>query len=227
MPKFNVGDRVTRLKDVFDQKSELLFGTVTKRYEKDSQFGHYNELYEVLWDNGERKQGYLPHGLDLFKKVKWTPENQEQAEGRIEFRPYRTDLPDSLRLCAVRFLRAENSNWEHGIMFNDGKMLIDMNAQVVNEVWGYDRLPNDFAVVYKAIAMPYANPQHKLEHDRERNRNNRKRWRKAGVCIDCGSEVKINPRTGKPYWRCFEHRVRAANWYSESRWGKRRKGKDN
>ena len=63
-PKLNIGDRVCRYEDVYDHSSQLLVGTVIDRYsDYTSRFGPYPELYEVEWDGGIRKRGYLPHGL--------------------------------------------------------------------------------------------------------------------------------------------------------------------
>ncbi len=61
---FEVGDRVTRLQDVFDLKSELMRGAISRRY---TQGTRYRELYEVHWDHqpaGITSRGYLPHGLN-------------------------------------------------------------------------------------------------------------------------------------------------------------------
>lgn len=36
------------------------------------------------------------------------------------------------------------------------------------------------------------------------------RWRESGACTRCGEPTSINEKTGKPYARCFKHRVMAA-----------------
>lgn len=65
MNKFNVGDRVTRRENVYDSSSNLMRGSVVRVYAiQNTKFGPYPELYEVRWDNGSVKGGYLPHGLD-------------------------------------------------------------------------------------------------------------------------------------------------------------------
>lgn len=71
MTKFNLGDRVTRLENVYDDKSKMMHGKISRVYDKDTIFGFYPELYEVIWDhklttwnNQLVRGGYLPHGLD-------------------------------------------------------------------------------------------------------------------------------------------------------------------
>ena len=64
--KFKVGDRVTRRTDVFNPRSKLKRGMISKSYQDMStNRGIYTELYEVTWDDGEVQKGFLPHGLDL------------------------------------------------------------------------------------------------------------------------------------------------------------------
>jgi hypothetical protein len=72
--RFLPGDRVTRLKDVFNSASPLLHGTVIcvygSRFRWEMLDGElldwvYPEQYDVEWDNGKKEKGYLPHGLDL------------------------------------------------------------------------------------------------------------------------------------------------------------------
>jgi len=62
--KFKIGDRVTRLSDVFDDKSTRLFGRISEVYQRRTVFGFYPELYKVIWDDGKEQFGFLPHGLD-------------------------------------------------------------------------------------------------------------------------------------------------------------------
>jgi len=63
--RFKLNDRVSRREDVFDPKSKLKYGRVVKVYEKTSMFGHYPELYAVLWDGEFTPEfGFLPHGID-------------------------------------------------------------------------------------------------------------------------------------------------------------------
>jgi hypothetical protein len=67
-PRFHAGDRVTRERDVYNQRSPLMHGTVTKVYAMRGHFGYYPEMYEVEWDHDGRRPGYLPHGLDPEKE---------------------------------------------------------------------------------------------------------------------------------------------------------------
>ena len=62
--EFSIGDRVVRRTDVYDQDSPLMHGKVVAAYSDfDNRFGSYPELYDVEWDSGEIKMGYLPHGI--------------------------------------------------------------------------------------------------------------------------------------------------------------------
>ena len=64
-PRWNVGDRVCRREDVYDESSHLMVGTVIDRYSDfTSRFGPYPELYAVEWDGWIRQRGFLPHGLN-------------------------------------------------------------------------------------------------------------------------------------------------------------------
>jgi hypothetical protein len=81
MSRFTIGDRVTRPQYLDDgtwaqqgdaclADSPRRHGTVTKVYAEPRHrcgalwLGPYPELYQVLWDDGPEKGGYLPHGLD-------------------------------------------------------------------------------------------------------------------------------------------------------------------
>lgn len=65
MNKFKLGDRVTRLTNVYDPKSKLMHGEIIEVYsDYKSKFGPYPELYVVRWDDKTENRGYLPHGLD-------------------------------------------------------------------------------------------------------------------------------------------------------------------
>jgi len=73
MSKFKVGDRVCREKDIWDKSKGHKTGSISRRYSKPLKkyvsgmiLGPYEELYEVLWDNGDTGKGYLPHGLDAI-----------------------------------------------------------------------------------------------------------------------------------------------------------------
>ncbi len=66
-----LNDRVKRRIDVFDENSPYKYGTVIKCYSRPAKkyssgyiLGPYPELYDVKWDNGEIKEGYLPHGIE-------------------------------------------------------------------------------------------------------------------------------------------------------------------
>jgi len=70
--KFKIGDRVTRLKDIFDKNSPLLHGSVIKVYSMTGlripsdgiDLGFYEQVFDVNWDSGGFGQGFLPHGLE-------------------------------------------------------------------------------------------------------------------------------------------------------------------
>jgi hypothetical protein len=64
--RFDIGDRVQRLEDVYDQASPLLRGAVTDVYSRYYEVGgFYPELYEVQWDGRDGTDyGFLPHGLE-------------------------------------------------------------------------------------------------------------------------------------------------------------------
>ena len=64
MPRYQIGDRVMRRTDVYNQASALLRGRVTERYSQRDSIGYYPELYAVAWDGGDEARGFLPHGLD-------------------------------------------------------------------------------------------------------------------------------------------------------------------
>jgi len=79
--RFQVGDRVIRRQDVFDDRSPFMHGEVTERYSYTSESVkdmngngiHYAEVYCVCWDkhllgrNVERR-GYLRNGIGPEKK---------------------------------------------------------------------------------------------------------------------------------------------------------------
>lgn len=79
MSNFKVGDRVARPRDVFDPNSELMHGTIARiDYDVPPTSplvtgGNYPELIAVEWDapndQGYRRGGYLPHGLDREEKA--------------------------------------------------------------------------------------------------------------------------------------------------------------
>ena len=74
--KYQIGDRVKRPMNVRSPLRNWVWKLVTviSIYCKDQEWpwsvfrghnlGKYDELYEVEWDNGEIKKGYLPHGID-------------------------------------------------------------------------------------------------------------------------------------------------------------------
>ena len=64
--KFNVGDKVKRLQNIYKPRSRLVHGIVTEVYERTDRFGHYPELYRVKWNDPAygNQQSFLPHGLD-------------------------------------------------------------------------------------------------------------------------------------------------------------------
>ncbi len=64
MRKHLVGSRVQHRVNVYDSRSRLRKGTVTRIYSYQSRgFGFYPELYEVSWDDGGTEHGFLRHGL--------------------------------------------------------------------------------------------------------------------------------------------------------------------
>ena len=67
LTKFNLGDRVTRdereMKYLYP-KGNLMKGEIIQVYGRQILPYNYPELYDVFWDNGEERFGYLPHGLD-------------------------------------------------------------------------------------------------------------------------------------------------------------------
>jgi hypothetical protein len=68
IPKLEVGQRVSRLTDVFNQKSPLRLGSITERYQRKPSYSlgsHLDELYAVKWDDtGLEERGYFRHGLN-------------------------------------------------------------------------------------------------------------------------------------------------------------------
>ncbi len=62
---WSVGDRVQRRLDVFEGKSEMRHGVVTRRYSGYSATcSYYSELYDVRWDGWSEQHGFLSHDLD-------------------------------------------------------------------------------------------------------------------------------------------------------------------
>lgn len=54
--------------------------------------------------------------------------------------------------------------------------------------------------------MPYADKTDALAYARQWTRQKEARWHEAGNCITCGVPAGVNPHTGKPFHRCFDHR---------------------
>lgn len=67
-PAWNVGDRVQRRLDVYDDSSAVRHGRVALRYSIiniGSEYSQdYPEVYAVQWDDGRFEKGFLAHGLD-------------------------------------------------------------------------------------------------------------------------------------------------------------------
>ena len=61
--KFKIGDRVTRRKDVYNQKSPLMHGVVTKVYYVYPD-RTYPALYDVKWDGEKVGEACLPRDID-------------------------------------------------------------------------------------------------------------------------------------------------------------------
>jgi hypothetical protein len=65
---------------------------------------------------------------------------------------------------------------------------------------------------------------HRAQSDKARHRARSRAWeavmrtrlRSVGVCVACGEDPGINPRTGKPFQRCFQHRAQEARYYQGS-----------
>jgi hypothetical protein len=78
---FEVGERVCREVDIYEENGPLKYGVVLERYnEKEKTFylppdnepftlGPYPELYKVQWDDGKIENGFLPHGLTLVEPI--------------------------------------------------------------------------------------------------------------------------------------------------------------
>lgn len=86
--RFQYGDRVMRRENVYDDSSKWMVGTVVGVYgtnrawpwlnppsyvRENIEFGNGTvetwrdpECYEVLWDDGVKRGGYFPHGLEPF-----------------------------------------------------------------------------------------------------------------------------------------------------------------
>jgi len=65
--RFQINERVQRLKDVFNQRSVMQHGKIQRVYSYTSKtlaHGYYPEMYDVQWDSGKIENGFLPHGLD-------------------------------------------------------------------------------------------------------------------------------------------------------------------
>ena len=63
-----IGQRVSRRADVFDEKSPLMYGYVVRRYSQDAGINgvkwHDPEVYEVHWEHDAfPRRGYFRHGL--------------------------------------------------------------------------------------------------------------------------------------------------------------------
>jgi hypothetical protein len=70
---FLPGDRVKRRKNVFNDNSPMMHGTVDHVYGRRFHCTLHNgevmdwvddELYAVLWDNGKLDKAFFAHGLD-------------------------------------------------------------------------------------------------------------------------------------------------------------------
>jgi hypothetical protein len=71
-PTHQLGSRVCRRVDVFDDNSEMRYGVVDAVYcipqhiygqFRDIILGPYDEVYSVLWDDGKLQYGFLSHGI--------------------------------------------------------------------------------------------------------------------------------------------------------------------
>jgi hypothetical protein len=78
--KFRVGDRISRPLNIYQENSDLRFGTICARlaipkgdgklYPMSSRYGPYPETYSVVWDDrpNEIHNGFLSHGLTLVEE---------------------------------------------------------------------------------------------------------------------------------------------------------------
>jgi len=55
--------------------------------------------------------------------------------------------------------------------------------------------------------MGYSDRQKRLAYARQWTAKKEARWRAHGCCISCGLPSGVNPHTGKPFSRCFKHRL--------------------
>lgn len=47
------------------------------------------------------------------------------------------------------------------------------------------------------------------------------------MCVQCRKPTGVNPHTGKPYAQCLQHRVKAANHYTQMGYGELRRQRRN
>jgi hypothetical protein len=63
---YREGQKVSRELDIYDASKGLRYGRVSRFYSSydcsDRRF-RYEEMYEVLWDDGETTGGFLRHGI--------------------------------------------------------------------------------------------------------------------------------------------------------------------
>lgn len=63
---YREGQKVSRELDIYDASKGLRYGLVSRVYSSfdssDRRF-RYDEMYEVLWSDGETSGGFLRHGL--------------------------------------------------------------------------------------------------------------------------------------------------------------------
>lgn len=55
--------------------------------------------------------------------------------------------------------------------------------------------------------MAYATKAKLRAYQRRWDNAKAARWRRAGCCVNCGLPTTPNPGTGKPFARCFAHRL--------------------
>jgi hypothetical protein len=65
---YREGQKVSRELDIYDESKGLRYGRVSRvysSYDRSDRRFRYDEMYEVLWNDGGTTGGFLRHGLSL------------------------------------------------------------------------------------------------------------------------------------------------------------------